>query len=149
MSTAVATALTINPYLNFDGRCEEALNFYQKELGAKVTFLMRFKDSPEPADPSCGPVQPDKVMHCSFTIGENVIMASDCRAEGKVKFEGFSIAVGTRDEGAVRSMFDSLSNGGQVCMPLEKTFFSPLFGVVADKFGVTWMLMVQPQQPNG
>ncbi|HEU5080977.1 MAG TPA: VOC family protein [Opitutaceae bacterium] len=149
MSTAVATALTLNAYLNFDGRCEEALNFYQKELGAKVTMLMRFKDSPEPADPSCGPIQPDKVMHCSFTIGESVIMASDCNAQGKVKFEGFSLAVAAPDEATVRKMFNALANGGQVCMPLDKTFFSPLFGVVSDKFGVSWMIMVQPQQQNG
>jgi len=133
----------VQTYLNFDGRCEEAIDFYQKALGAKVDMLMRMKDSPEP--PPSGTFPPgigDKVMHAAFRIGETTVMASDCYCSGKTAFEGFSLSIGARDPAEADRLFAALADGGEVRMPLAKTFFSPKFGMVADKFGVGWMVLV-------
>ncbi len=137
--------MQVQPYLNFDGRCEEALEFYRKTLGAEVTFLMRFKDSPEP--PAAGMVPPgsdNKVMHASFRIGDSTLLAADCHCGGRPSFQGFSLSLTVRDEAEAKRRFDALSDGGQVRMPLAKTFFSPSFGMVADRFGVSWMVYVAP-----
>jgi PhnB protein len=136
--------MKVQPYLFFDGRCEEALAFYQKAIGARTARLMRFKDNPEPpsADSGCQPTQPDKVMHASFQVGDTEIMASDGRCEGRPKFEGFSLTISAPDVAAADRMFAALSEGGQVQMPMTKTFFSPRFGMVADRFGVGWMIIV-------
>jgi PhnB protein len=132
--------LVVQSYLFFDNRCEEALEFYRRALGAEVTALMRFQDNPEPAQ--CPPGSENKVMHASFRIGDTTIMASDGRCGGKPTFDGFSLAISTQSESEANRLFTALTDGGQVQMPLTKTFFSPAFGMVADRFGVSWMILV-------
>lgn len=135
--------MQVQPYLFFDGRCEEALAFYRTALGAEVTMLMRFKDSPEPPAPGmCPPGSDDKVMHASFQIGETMLMASDGRAQGKPVFQGFSLSLAVPDDTEALRLFTALSDGGQVQMPLTKTFYASSFGMVADRFGVSWMVIV-------
>ncbi|MEO8411556.1 MAG: VOC family protein [Propionivibrio sp.] len=132
------------PYLMFDGRCEEALAFYKQALGAEEEMCMRFKDSLEPPQP--GTVPPgsgDKIMHCSFRVGETTLMASDGNCTGQPGFQGISLALSVASEAEAERTFAALSDGGQVQMPLAKTFFSPRFGMVADRFGVSWMIMAE------
>ena len=136
--------MQIQPYLFFDGRAEEAIEFYKKTLGAKVDMMMRFKDSPE-KNPSCTPSDDSKIMHASLTIGQTRVMTSDGRNSGKPKFEGFALSLDAKDEADADRMFGALSAGGQVTMPMGKTFFSPRFGMCADKFGVHWMIIVEPK----
>ena len=132
--------MQVQPYLFFNGRCEEAVEFYRKALGAEVEMLMRFKDSPEPGmvPPGAG----DKVMHTCFRIGETTLMASDGQCQGRSSFQGFSLSLTVPDVAEADRLFTALADGGQVQMPLAKTFFSPRFGVVADRFGVSWMILV-------
>ena len=135
--------MQVQPYLFFDGRCEEAVEFYRRTLGAEVIMLLRFKDSPEPPQP--GMVPPgaeDKVMHMAMRIGETTVMASDGRCMGKPSFQGFSLSLTVPSEAEAERLFAALGEGGQVQMPLAKTFFSPRFGMVADRFGVSWMILV-------
>jgi PhnB protein len=137
--------MQIRPYLFFDGTCEQAIEFYRKALGAEVEMLMRFKDSPEP--PAPGMVPPgaeDKVMHASLRIGGTTVMASDGHCQGRPSFQGFSLSLTVADEAEAERLFAALSDGGQVQMPLARTFFSPRFGMVADRFGVSWMVHVEP-----
>jgi PhnB protein len=137
--------MPIEPYLFFDGRCEEALEFYRTALGAEVTMLMRYKDSPEPPPPGMlPPGTENKVMHASLRIGDANIMASDGHNQGKPKFEGFSLSLNARDDAHAKRMFSSLSEGGKVTAPLSKTFFSSSFGMVSDRFGVPWMVITLP-----
>lgn len=130
----------VQPYLNFDGRCDEALEFYKKAVGAKINMVMRWKDSPDKS--MCTPQNADKVMHSQLQIGDTVIMASDGRGAGNPRFQGIGLSVSTSSEAEVDKIFNGLSEGGTVQMPLGKTFFSPRFGMVADKFGVGWMVLV-------
>jgi len=133
--------MSVTPYLFFDGHCEEALDFYKKALGAEVEMLMRFKEAPEQPPP--GTLQPgteNKVMHASFRIGGNTLMASDGYAKGNPKFDGFSLSVEAKDEADAKRKFDALAEGGEVTMPLGKTFFAKSFGMVKDRFGVGWMV---------
>ena len=140
--------MLIQPYLFFDGRCEEALDFYRARLGAEVTMLMRYSDSPDPVPPGMVPPGSDnKVMHSSFRIGETTVMASDGRCEGKITFQGFCLSLTVPNEAEADRKFAALNDGGRVEMPLGKTFFSPRFGMVADRFGVGWMIIVLPPQP--
>jgi len=135
--------MLVQAYLNFDGRCEEALNFYKKALGAEVTMLMRMNESPEPPKPGVvAPGSADKVLHAAFRIGETMLLASDCYCSGKPVFQGFSLTITARDEAEANRLFAALSDGGQVTAPLSKTFFSPRFGMVTDRFGVAWMVLV-------
>jgi PhnB protein len=135
--------MLVQPYLFFDGRCDEAITFYQSALGAEVTMLMRYKDSPCPPQPGMiPPGSEDKVMHASLRIGETVVMASDGHCQGKPSFQGFSLSVTAANEAEADRVFAALSDGGEVRMPLGKTFFSPRFGMVADRFGVSWMVIV-------
>jgi PhnB protein len=136
--------MLIQPYLFFEGRCEEAVEFYRRTLGAEVTMLMRYKDSPEPPNAQCGPIDPDKVMHASVRIGESTVLMSDGSASGKPAFQGVSLSMTVRDDAEAKRMFAALSDGGQVQMPLGKTFFSSSFGMAADRFGVPWMVYVAP-----
>ena len=139
--------MQIQPYLFFDGRCEEAIEFYKKALGAKVDMLMRFKESPEPPQPGCmAPGSEDKVMHACFKIGDTSIMASDGNCGGKPSFQGFSLSVTAADDADADRLFAAISEGGQVQMPLGKTFFASKFGMAADKFGVSWMVIANPKQ---
>src|SRR6266540_5467259 len=141
--------MQIQPYLFFDGRCEEALEFYRGALGAEVTMLMRFKDSPDPHEPGmCPPGAGDKVMHMSFRIGDTTVMASDGRCEGRPSFQGFALSLAVGSEAEADRRFAALADGGQVQMPLSQTFFSPRFGMVADRFGVSWMVIVAPPEPG-
>src|SRR5262249_40301817 len=135
------------PYLFFDGRCEEAIDFYRKALGAEVEMMMRFKDSPEPPQPgACAPGSDNKVMHATFRVGDTSVMASDGRCQGTPQFEGFALSLTVPDEATAERVFKSLGDGGQVQMPMTKTFFSPRFGMVADRFGVSWMVYVAPKK---
>jgi PhnB protein len=142
MSTT-KTSRIVQPYLFFDGRCDEAIDFYRKALDAEVTTLLRFKDSPEPPQPGmCPPGSDDKVMHANLRIGETMVMASDGRCGGRPSFEGFALSLSVPTEAEADRLFAALANGGQVQMPLAKTFFSPSFGMVSDRFGVSWMILV-------
>jgi PhnB protein len=135
--------MKVEPYLFFNGRCEEAIQFYQKVLGAKVEMLMRFKEMPEPHQPGMiPPGSENKVMHASVRIGDATIMASDGQCAGQPKFQGFALSLSAPSEAEADRLFASLAEGGQVQMPLTKTFFSPRFGMVADRFGVSWMIIV-------
>jgi PhnB protein len=135
--------MQVQPYLFFDGRCEEAIEFYRRTLGAEVRMLMRFKDSPEPQAPGvCPSGAGDKVMHASVRIGETTVMASDGRCLGRPSFQGFSLSLTVPDDAEAGRVFAALGDGGQVQMPLGKTFFSSRFGMVADRFGVSWMIIV-------
>ncbi len=137
--------MQVQPYLNFNGRCEEALEFYRKALGAEVTMLMRYKDSPEPPPPGMMPPgSENKVMHASFRIGQSMLNASDGHCQGQSVFQGISLSLTPANEADAKRVFAALSDGGQVEMPLTKTFFSPSFGMVADRFGMRWMVYVAP-----
>jgi PhnB protein len=134
--------MTIQPYLFFDGRCDEALAFYRNALGAEVTMLMRHRDNPE-RDPAMEPPNAaDKVMHARVQIGDAVFFASDGRCQGHPEFKGFALSLTTATVAEADRMFAALADGGQVLMPLAKTFFSPRFGMMADRFGVMWMIYV-------
>jgi len=138
--------VSIQPYLSFGGRCEEAIEFYRKALGAELLMMMRFKEAPEPSGmPECFE---EKVMHASLRVGNTVLMASDGRCEGPTTFEGFSLAITVGDEAEAERVFAALSEGGLVTMPLEKVFWSPKFGMLQDRFGVSWMVSVmhKPQE---
>ena len=138
--------MQVQPYLFFDGRCEEAIEFYRSTLNAEVTALMRFKEAPsQGSGEECqgpGNIDPEKVMHANFRIGETQIMASDGMAQGNPSFQGFSLSISAPDEAEAERLFAALGDGGQVQMPMAKTFFSPKFGMVADRFGVGWMVLV-------
>ncbi|HEX6136863.1 MAG TPA: VOC family protein [Casimicrobiaceae bacterium] len=140
--------MQVQPYLFFDGRCEEAIEFYRGTLGAEVVMLMRNKESPEPPPPDMVPPgSENKIMHATLRIGDTTVLASDGRCQGKPRFEGFSLSLTLRDEAEAERLFAALAKGGQVQMPLAKTFFSPRFGMVADRFGVSWMIYVEPATP--
>jgi len=134
--------MQITPYLFLDGRCEEAIEFYKNALGAKVGMLMRFKESPDQS--MCAPGSENKVMHASFKIGDSEVMASDGNNKGQPTFQGFSLSLNAKDEADADRLFAALADGGQVQMPLAKTFFAKRFGMVADKFGVGWMIIAAP-----
>jgi PhnB protein len=137
----------IQPYLFFNGSCEEAIEFYRKALGAEVEMMMRFKESPEPPPP--GTVTPgleNKIMHSSFRVGQTSVMASDGDSTDKPSFQNFSLSLSVANEAEVDRAFNALADGGQVKMPLTKTFWSPRFGMVEDRFGVGWMISVAPSQ---
>lgn len=140
--------MQVQPYLFFDGRCEEALEFYSSALGAKVTALMRFKDAPATASaPGCTPPPGDKVMHANLQIGEAQIMASDGQPPGQGIFKGFALSLAPATDAEAQRLFNALAEGGQVQMPFGPTFFASSFGMVADRFGVPWMVVVPlPEQ---
>jgi len=135
----------IQPYLLFNGQCEQALDFYRKALGAQVQLTMRYKESPEPPPPGMLPPGfENKIMHTSFRIGQTTVMASDGCSTEKASFEGFSLALTVLSEAEADRAFAALADGGKVKMPLAKTFWSPRFGMVEDKFGIGWMVSVMP-----
>jgi PhnB protein len=132
--------MEIQPYLFFDGRCDEAIAFYQRALGAEVKMLMRFKQAPEPG--MVTPGSEEKVMHARLDIGDTTVLLSDGRCQGQPNFQGFALSLTVPDAAAAERLFTALGDGGEVRMPLAKTFFSPSFGMVADRFGVAWMVYV-------
>jgi len=139
--------MLVQPYLFFDGRCEEALNFYKKALGAKVTAMMRFSESPVPPSPEMcaggdvAAMDMSKIMHANFEIGDTQIMASDGMAQGKAEFKGISLSITAASDAEAQRVFKALGEGGQVQMPMSETFFAHNFGMVADRFGVSWMVI--------
>lgn len=139
--------MQVNPYLSFEGSCDAAADFYKKAVGAEVTMLMRFRDAPPPPAGSegCAPsaVTAEKVMHMAMRIGDTVVMATDGYCSGKASFQGISLALTAKDPDEAKRMFDGLADGGEVRMPLGPTFFSPSFGMLADRFGVNWMIVVE------
>jgi len=140
MSTTETKSI-LQPYLNFGGRAEEAIEFYKATLGADVAMLVRFKDNPIPGQSS--PDVAEKVMHANLRIGGSTLLLSDGRCTGSTKFEGFSLSLIVADEAEAAKRFAALAEAGEVQMPLARTFFSPSFGLVEDKFGVCWMVLVQ------
>ena len=133
----------VEPYLFFNGRCEEAIEFYQRALGAELLFLMRNREAPAPPAPGeLPPGSDNKVMHATLRIGSNNIMLSDGDCDGKPVFNGFSLSLDAANEADAKRLFAALAEGGTVQMPLAKTFWSPSFGMVADRFGVGWMISV-------
>jgi PhnB protein len=132
--------MQITPYLFFDGRTDEAIAFYKKVLGAQVEMLMRFKESPDPGMST--PDMAEKVMHASVRIGNATVFVSDGMCGGRAKFEGFSLAISATSPAEAERLFAALGEGGQIQMPMTETFFSPRFGMVADRFGVSWQVIV-------
>ena len=133
----------IESYLFFNGRCEEAIEFYKRAIGAEVVMMMRNKESPEPPPPGMlPPGSENKVMHATLRIGSSNLMLSDGRCDGKPVFNGFSLSLDAANEAEAERLFAALGDGGTVQMPLTKTFWSPKFGMVADRFGVGWMVSV-------
>ncbi len=131
--------MNVQPYLFFDGRCDEALDFYKTTLGATVDMLMHFKDAPDQS--MVTPESREKVMHCAFHVGDTQVLASDGHCAGKPTFQGFGLALSAKDNAEAERLFADLGNGGQVQMPMTETFFATRFGMVADKFGVGWMIL--------
>jgi PhnB protein len=135
--------MQVQAYLDFEGRCEEAIEFYRRTLGAEVIALIRYKDSPEPHPPGMlPPGAENKVMHGAFRIGDSTILAADGNCTGRGTFQGFSLSLTVANVAEAERRFAALADGGQVKMPLTKTFFSPSFGMLADRFGVSWMVYV-------
>ena len=136
----------IQPYLFFDGRCEEAIDFYKQAVGAKVEMLMRFKESPEPHRPGAlPPGSENKVMHASLKIGETNVMVSDGECTGSAKFSGVNLSISVATDAEADRIYNALKEGGKVTIPIGKTFFSSRFGMVHDRFGVSWMVIVAQQ----
>ena len=133
--------MNVQPYLFFDGKCEEALDFYKQAVGAESKMLMRFKDAPDQSMVSPG--SHDKIMHATVQIGDTAVLMSDGPCLDKASFHGFALTINATSEAEADRLFGALSEGGQVTMPLAKTFFSPRFGMLTDKFGVGWMVIVQ------
>lgn len=133
--------MRIEPYLNLDGRCDEAIAFYTQALGARTEMLMRFSESPDPLPPGMVPPgMEQKVMHASLRIGDTAVMLSDGSCRGQADVRGITLSIATTDLAAAARMFAALADGGAVQMPLGKTFWSPAFGMVQDRFGVSWMV---------
>ena len=136
--------MNVEAYLFFNGRTEEAIEFYKKAIGAKPEMVMRYGDSPDKSQNPPG--SDDKIMHSSFMVGDSRIMASDGECSGQASFQGFSLSITAESEAEADRVFSALSEGGQVQMPLSPTFFSPKFGMLVDKFGIGWMIMAAPQE---
>ena len=130
----------VQPYLFFDGRCDEALDFYKKAIGAKVGMILRFKEAPDKS--MISPGSEEKVMHSAVQVGDSTVLMSDGRCAGKPNFHGIALTISAKTEAKADKLFSGLADGGQITMPLARTFFSPKFGMVADKFGVGWMVLV-------
>jgi PhnB protein len=137
--------MAVTPYLFLDGRCEEAIEFYKKNLNANVEMMMRFKEAPEDHKPAPG--TDEKIMHACLTINGAPVMLSDDRCAGSASFQGFALSLDAKGAAEGERMFNALAHGGQVQMPLMETFFAKSFGMVADKFGVGWMIIAGPKNP--
>ena len=131
-------SVLIQPYLFFSGHCDEAIQFYGQALGAATTVLMRFQEGPP--NPHLPANWGEKVMHATLQIGEATLMLSDGMGPGDPNFQGFSVSLTVADTATAKTRFTALAEGGKVTMPLASTFWSPLFGMVSDRFGVNWMV---------
>ena len=138
--------MQVQPYLFFEGRCEEAIDFYRRTLGAETVMLMRWKDCPVPPQPGMTPPSPDKIMHARLKIGDTTVLLADGMCQAQASFQGFSLSITVANGAEAERVFNAIADGGQIRMPLGETFFSPAFGVVADKFGVGWMVYVEPKE---
>jgi PhnB protein len=139
--------MKVEPYLFFEGRCAEALEFYRTALGADILTVLRYRDSPVPPDANMIPPEAlDKVMHASFRVGETVVMCSDGHCSGQTKFGGMALSITLPDAQGAERLFAALADGGQVQMPLTQTFFASHFGMVSDRFGLMWMILAGPQE---
>ncbi len=136
--------MNVQPYLSFEGRAQEAIDFYQSALGAKVEVIMHFKDAPP--DMQAHMPHKDKIMHAAFKVGDTTIMASDGQCNGKSQFSGVTLTLNATSSGEAEKLFNALAAGGKVNMPMSETFFAHRFGMVADKFGVGWMVL-NPKTP--
>lgn len=135
--------MSVQAYLFYNGCCEEALEFYHSALGANIEMMLRYRESPTPLSPdTVPPGAENKIMHASFTVAGTTIMASDGHCSGKTNFEGFSLSISVSDVAQADRCFNALAQGGQVTMPLAKTFWSACFGMLTDRFGVSWMVNV-------
>jgi PhnB protein len=135
--------MLVQPYLMFGGRCQEAVDFYRNAVGAEVEMLMRFKEAPDQPPPGMIPENwGDKIMHACLKIGDTQVMASDGCSTSEKDFKGFSLSLSVANEAEADRTFAALSGGGQVTMPLGKTFFARRFGMLVDRFGVSWMVIV-------
>ena len=141
---AVQQNETVQPYIFFDGKCEEALEFYKGAIGAKVDMMMRFKEAPDQSQmqPNTG----EKVMHAAFHVGTTQVLASDGHCAGKPSFQGFGLALNAKNDAEAEKLFTAVGKGGQVLEPLTKTFFASKFGMVTDKFGIMWMVMAEEKK---
>jgi PhnB protein len=138
----------VEPYLFFEGCCEEALEFYRRAIGAEIQSVQRFGDSPESS--AAGHLPPgseNKVMHAMFRVGDTTVLASDGRSRGSSQFQGFALSITVADASEADRLFLGLSAGGTIVMPLTETFYSPRFGMVTDRFGVLWMIYLP--RPGG
>ena len=135
---------TVQPYIFFDGKCEEALEFYKGAIDAKVDMMMRFKEAPDQSQmqPNTG----EKVMHAAFHVGSTQVLASDGHCAGKPSFQGFGLALNAQNDAEAEKLFTAVGKGGQVLQPLTTTFFASKFGMVADKFGIMWMVIAEEKK---
>ena len=135
--------MQVQPYVFFEGRCEEALMFYRDVLGAEITQLMRYSDSPAPPPPGMlPPGSENRIMHASMRIGDSTVMVSDGGCSGTTGFNGFSLALNAANDAEAERLFAALAEGGQIRMPMAPTFFSSRFGMLADRYGLGWMVLV-------
>ena len=134
----------VEPYLFFAGRCDDALEYYRLHLGAEIGMVMRFSQNPGPTGCPLPENWGDKVMHASFTIGASRLMGSDGMVESMPK-DGHCMSLTLPDEAEARRVFAVLADGGEVSMPIDRTFWSPCFGMVRDRFGIDWMITVPEQ----
>lgn len=135
--------MQIQPYLFFEGRCEEALMFYRDVLGAEITQLLRYSDNPDPPPPGMlPPGSENRIMHASLRIGDSTVLASDGNCSGTTNFNGFSLTLHAASDAGAERLFAALAEGGQVRMPMTQTFFSSRFGMLADRYGLGWMVIV-------
>ncbi len=133
--------MNVQPYLSFEGRAQEAIDFYKSAVGAKVDMVMRFKEAPPEMQAQMSPDSKDKIMHAAFKIGDTQVLASDGRCTGKASFSGINLTLNAANNAEAEKLFGALSKGGQVTMPMSETFFAHRFGMCSDKFGVGWMVL--------
>lgn len=127
-----------SPYLNFDGHCKEAIEFYAELLGGEIVFMSTFAEAPDDEDISPG--LKDKIMHAQLKIGDQVIMASDASPENYAIPQGIHITIGVDTPEEAERIYEALSEGGSVQMPLEETFWAKRFAMFSDRFGIPWMV---------
>jgi PhnB protein len=133
--------MNVQPYLSFEGRAQEAIDFYKSAIGAKVDMVMHYKEAPPDMQAQMSPDSKDKIMHAAFRIGDTQVLASDGRCTGKASFTGIALTLNAANNAEAEKLFGALTNGGQVTMPMSETFFAHRFGMCADKFGVGWMVI--------
>ena len=138
--------MDVQPYLSFEGRAQEALDFYKSAVGATVDVIMHFKDAPPEVQAQMSPDSREKIMHAAFRLGDTQLFASDGRCTGKASFSGVSLTINAASNEEAEKLFGALGKGGQVTMPMSETFFAYRFGILADKFGVNWMILY-PKNP--